>query len=149
MGQAKQRRERALAIGRFALDIVCVGCGGLCGECEEIHPLEPYPFAYTVGCTSRSLPELIIVGSSAPLIANAKAELGARYHPATAASILGEIIADNLDRKLRALVSYQAGRARPLRHGEHVHALQTHGLDCCVQLAEMPPPDRRRFSAAP
>jgi hypothetical protein len=115
-----------------------------------VHPIEPYPYGYTVGLTERGWPELIIVGNSPNPLAEIKSEMAARgVDPdPDLEECIGSYLMDSFMRKLDALARYQARRGRPLQAGEHVHGHDVKGLDCCVELAEMPPPDRRRFSMA-
>src|SRR6516165_1511974 len=76
MGQAKRRRSSDLNYGKKP-EMIMVGFGGLCGSCDEVHPIEPYPYGYTVGLTERGGPELIIVGNSANPLAEIKKRMAA------------------------------------------------------------------------
>ena len=63
MGQARRRKLAGAypANDRKLTRIVGVGFGGLCGECDEIHEPDLYPFLYTVGLTEQRRPELLLI----------------------------------------------------------------------------------------
>jgi hypothetical protein len=123
MGEA--RRRKLAGTEHREVEIVGVGFGGLCGECDHIHPRDPNPFLYTVGLTEWRLPELLLVASGA-----------------------GVGIAGDLGDVVGRLAQLQRRRRTAFKDGEHVHAEQIGLKYPCVQLAEVDPPDEFELGAA-
>lgn len=123
MGEA--RRRRLIGMPHREVNVIHVGFGGLCGECDEIHPADPEPFLYTVGLTDHRLPELLLV------MQGADAEVG---------QLFGHL--------LGRLAELQRHRGKAFKDGEHVHAAQIGLPRPCVQLVSTDVPEEFELGGA-
>ena len=117
MGQARRRKLAGYVPPRREVDIIGVGFGGMCGECDVMHPPEPDPFIYTVGLSEDGYPELLLVA------------LGATTEHV-----------ERLHMLLSRLAKLQRSRGRAFEDGEHVHGPQI-DMGTCVELHEVEPSD--------
>lgn len=122
---AEARRRKLAGMPHREVNVIGVGFGGLCGECDEMHPADPNPFVYTVGLTEHRMPELLLVAPGAD-------EQG------------GQMFGDLLGR----LAELQRRRRRAFKDGEHIHAPQIGLKRPCVQLFSVDPPDEFELGSA-
>jgi hypothetical protein len=119
------------------LKIYAVGFG-FCGECDERHEPDPNPFAYTVGLTEASWPELVVImpltGADAIV-----AEMEKIAPEAPNRSMATEALAIRAQRLLSDLANLQLHRGKAFTDGEHIHRHEFgHDHGCCVLRAGMP-----------
>lgn len=141
MGQARRRKLAGTYPAQGEVDIIGVGFGGLCGECDEIHPVEPQPFLYTVGLTEQALPELLLVVPGVPeLMATALAQSDLDHvEDAELFAGMGRVLAKSKTDLLNSLATLQRRRRRAFDDGEHLHKHEIGGAPCCVKLIAAEP----------